>query len=315
MKFYFDDSGSFSVTQAAPHVMLGVLIPDAKETDFLDFHSQFIKTLKPEEFKNEEPKGSSLTDSSREKLFAYLSENPWIRICATISDSEFNNEEQIKGYRAKQVELYEADYKNGLESKVPKEVAELQKDLLEATRGGISDVQFVKGLLLFNSLSSLLLNSIASYQDSAYDRSWLKFEIVFDRQDKNIITPMEKWINREFMHFIEVHSGTVTLPESWANREHPFISIFKDGTNNRFVLNKIFKDGFQFEDSKASPGLQYSDWISNTVRQVVYRKRDPVWLDKIRPNLVGRDKARIILAQIYKADMNGIYNKYKDLMY
>jgi hypothetical protein len=318
MKFYFDDSGSFSVTQSAPHVMLGVLIPDVKEKEFLNFYSTFIKTLEPEEFKDDEPKGSLLKDSSRKRLFQYLSSNPWIRIATSVSDSEFNNEKQIQGYRIEQVKLYEADFKNGLANKVPPDLAQLQSDLLEATKGGkggISDVQFVKGLLLFSCVQALLQDSITTYEDAIYDSSWRKFDITFDRQDKNIITKMEKWINKEFMHFIQEHSVPFVVPDSWSIRQHPFMSSFRDGSNNRLVLNAIFKDRFQFEDSKSSPGLQYADWISNTVRQVVFRKRDPSYLDLLRPNLVGRGKARLLLVQIFQADMNAIHSKYKDLLY
>lgn len=315
MKFYFDDSGSFSVTQPAPHVMLGVLIPERKENEFLSFHKQFVTRLKPEEFKDDEPKGSKLTDQSRTNLFEFLSKNSWIRIAVSLSDSEFNNQAQIQGYRQEQVKLYQADFDSGLASGAPKELVELQRALLEATKGGISDVQFVKGLLLFQTVYALLSNSVEVFQSEEFDSSWQQFQIVFDRQDSTSITPMEHWINNEFMHFIQEHAEPFTVPDAWMTREHPFMTKFRDGTNNRLVLNRIFHDRFQFWDSKDTPGLQYADWIGNTARQVLYRKRDPKYLDIIRPNLVGHKKTRLNLAHIYKADMMGIFNKYKDLLY
>jgi hypothetical protein len=315
MKFYFDDSGSYSVTEPAPHVMLGVLIPDTREADFLTFHSEFVTNLDPGEFQDGEPKGSKLTDKSRTKLFRYLADNPWIRIAVSVSDSEFNNQQQIQGYRDEQVKLYEADFNNGLANNAPEDVVKLQLDLLNATKGGISDVQFIKGFLLFHNLYALLHNSIQVYQGAEYDTCWFTFKIVFDRQDKNVITPLEKWINREFMHFIQEHSEPFIVPEPWVVREHPFIKTFRDGSNNRLVLNKIFKDGFKFEESKEVPGLQYADWIANTVRQVVKRKRDASYLDIIRPNLVGHNRTPIILARFYQADMMGIHDKCKDLIY
>ena len=78
------------------------------------------------------------------------------------------------------------------------------------------------------------------------------------------------------MHFIQEHAEPFTVPEGWTTREHPFTAKFRDGNNNRLILNKIFEHGFQFQDS-ALPGLQYADWLGNTLRQVVYRKRDPVY--------------------------------------
>ena len=171
MKFYFDDSGSFSVTEPAPHVMLGVLLPDIRESDFLSFHKQLVGTLKTDEFQDGEPKGSKLTDDSRMTLFKYLASNSWIRVAVSISDSEFNDKRQIQGYRQEQVKLYEADFLNGRASGAPKEVIQLQLDLLKATKDGISDVQFVKGLLLFRTLHALLHNSISMFQSANFDTS------------------------------------------------------------------------------------------------------------------------------------------------
>lgn len=317
MKFYFDDSGSFSVTASAPHVIAGVLIPDVHETTFRDFHDQFVGTLETQEFKNGEPKGFLLREASRTRLFEFIGNNPWIRIAPVLTDSEFNDQTQIQGYRAEQVKLYEDHLRQGGDKQASEKLNKLQLDLLQATRDGISDVQFVKGLTLFYALYALLRNCTIIFQGREYDECWKGFEITLDKQDENIITPMEIWINNEFKHFIQEHASEdpIEIPLEWKERNHPFLDKFLDRTQDRFVLNRIFVGGFKFEDSKSHVGLHYADWIVNTLGQVFRRKRDRKFLEMLSSNLVGYGRTRIILTRIYRADTDGIRRKYGDFLY
>ena len=92
MNFYFDESGSFEVRNPGPHIMVGILFPENKEDELINFYTNFVANLSPNEFVNNEPKGSALNDNSREQLFNFLANNNWIRIAISLTDSEFNNE-------------------------------------------------------------------------------------------------------------------------------------------------------------------------------------------------------------------------------
>jgi hypothetical protein len=81
------------------------------------------------------------------------------------------------------------------------------------------------------------------------------------------------------------------------------------------VLNNVFAQRFQFQDSAVSFGLQMVDWISNTLYGVIRRRRCGSYLDMIGENLVGHGRASISLAAVYHAKTFRLYLKYADLIY
>lgn len=314
MKFFFDESGSFAVKNPGPHSLVGIQYPDVFENRLSTFYKEFVNSLSPSEFINGEPKGTELTLSSREKLFAYLNDNSWLKIAVSLTDSEYNSEIQVQQYRTEQVRLYDAQILNpDFKSKL----AELKslKDDMQVNKG-LNDVQVIKGLLLMHNLFVLFINLFTSFTEEVYDDDWKVFELNFDRQDKIIITRMERWINKEFINLINVHNAKnpIDLHPDWYLREHPILKLYRDGNEDRLLLDKMFINGFNFTSSENSFQIQIADWISNTLFKVFRKEFSIDFLNMISSSLVKHNKSKIHLITFTTSDSNAIYNKYKDFL-
>ena len=110
-------------------------------------------------------------------------------------------------------------------------------------------------------------------------------------------------------------NNPIVFPSSWENRDHPFILNFRDGNNQRLILNNIFANRFSFEDSSQTQGLQIVDWISNTVYQIFRLNRPVNLLNRVNNNLVGFRDTRINLMKFYNADAFGLWNKYLQFLH
>lgn len=317
MKYYFDESGSFAVKNPGPHIMVGIVYPELFENKLQKFYDEFICSLEIEEFEKKEPKGQLLSLESRDKFFTFLNDNSWLKIGVSLTDSEFNTDYQVQKYRIDQLNIYKNQFSDPHFQSQSKELQYLQNKLIEDfnLRSGLNDVLIVKGLLLMHTLYSLVINSLKYYTAEVYDDNWRKFSIYFDRQDKNIITRMEDWVNREFLNLITNHNNIdpIELDENWFVRDHPILK-FKDGNENRLILNEMFKDKFTFEFSDNSFQLQIVDWISNTLFKVFKKELSHDFLNAIEDNLVKYNSSRIHVMVFPDADRNLIYNKYKDYL-
>ena len=272
MKYFFDESGSFAVKNPGPHILVGIVYPDVFENKLKKFFDEYVHSLISKEFEKDEPKGQLLSLESREKLFSFLNNNSWLRIGVSLTDSEFNYEYQIQQYRIEQVNIYRNQFSDPNFQSQSDELKNLQKKLIDDLniKGGLSDVLIVKGLLLMHTLYSLLIESLKYYTAEVYDNNWNKLSVCFDRQDKNIITRMEDWVNREFLNLITVHNAKnpIELDTNWFIRNHPILK-FRDGNKDKLNLNEMFEDRFTFEFSEKSFQLQIVDWISNTLFKVI----------------------------------------------
>ncbi|MCL4547200.1 MAG: DUF3800 domain-containing protein [Bacteroidetes bacterium] len=314
MKYFFDESGSFAVKNPGPHNMVGVVYPDVFEKRLRTFYDDFIDNLIPDEFEKGEPKGRLLLLESREKLFSFLNDNSWLRIGVCLTDSEYNSEYQVRQYRIEQVDIYEKQLLDPDFQNQSIELIDLQNKLINDIniKGGLSDVHVVKGLLLMHTLFSLLIGSLKYFTEETYDDDWETFFLCFDRQDKNIITRMEDWVNREFINLITVYNSKnpIELDPYWSERNHPVLRKYKDGQEDRLILNEMFKDKFLFEYSENSFQLQIVDWISNTLFKVFTKELPQKFLNMIDSNLIKYNDAKIHVVRFEGTDSLSLYNKY-----
>lgn len=315
MKYFFDESGSFAVKNPGPHIMIGIVYPDIFDKRLKEFYDDFISSLTPEEYEKGEPKGQLLLHKSREKLFSYLNVNSWLRISICLTDSKFNSEYQVQQYRIKQVDIYNKQLLDPQFQSQSEELKNLQGKLIKDMNivGGLNDVLIVKGLLLMHTLFSLLIGSLKYFREKVYDDYWGKFFVCFDRQDKNVITRMEDWVNREFLNLITVYNAKnpIELNSEWFERNHPILRNFRDGKEDRLNLNQMFKDRFTFESSENCFQLQIVDWISNTLFKVFKNELPDDLFNLITDNLIKYNDAKIHLIKFEETDSVALYNKYK----
>ena len=318
MKYFFDESGSFAVKNPGPHIMVGIVYPDVFDKRLKIFYDEFTNSLIPDEFKKGEPKGQLLLLKSRERLFSFLNDNSWLRIGVCLTDSEFNSECQVRQYRIEQVDIYEKQLLDPVFQSQSEELKRLQRKLIKdiSIKGGLSDVHVIKGLLLMHTLFSLLIGSLKYFTEETYDDDWENFFICFDRQDKNIITPMEDWVDREFLNLITIYNAKnpIEINSEWFDRNHPVLKNFRDGIENRLNLNQMFKDRFLFESSENCFQIQIVDWISNTLFKVFKRELPNNFLNSIEDSLIKYNDAKIHLVKFTNTDNLPLYNKYIDFL-
>lgn len=315
MKYYFDESGSFAVKNPGPHIMVGIVYPDVFEKKLQRFYNNFINSLTKEEFVKNEPKGQLLLIRSRKKLFSFLNDNSWLKISVCLTDSEFNAEQQVQKYRRDQLNIYEQQLLDPEFQSQSMELKNLQKKLIRDINieGGLSDVHVVKGLLLMHTLFSSLIGSLKYYTEEIYDNDWKNFFVCFDRQDKNIITRMEDWVNREFLNLITVYNSKnpIELDPAWRDRNHPILRKYKDQNQDKLNLSEMFKNKFLFEHSENSFQLQIVDWISNTLFKVFKGELAKEFFDMLEYNLIKNNDTGIILVKFDTTDSLTLYNRYR----
>jgi hypothetical protein len=317
MKYFFDESGSYNVKNPGPHIMVGISYPDVFEKRLHDFYDKFISSLLPDEFVNNEPKGQVLTIKSRDRLFDFLNDNSWLRIVVGLTDSEFNSEQQIRKYRKEQIELYEKQLLDPEFKSQPLALHEFQQKAIKDIniKGGLSDVQIIKGQLLMLSLNASLRGSLTYFTENVYDESWNDLYVCYDRQDIEI-TRMEKWVNREWLNWItnDNSKNPIEISPDWGIRNHPIIKKYKDENNNSLNLSEMFGKGIVFEDSKNSFQLQIVDWISNTVFKIIKKEIKIEFLAKIKHNMIKYNNSIFHVVRFDTTDCVALIIKYNELL-
>lgn len=318
MKYFFDESGSFIVTEPSLHIMTGIAYPDIFEKRLNLFYDEFIKTLKTEEFdENGEAKGRLLSLESRERLFSFLKENHWLRISISLTDSEYNTENEIKKYRKEQIELLNIQKLDPIFQSQSEELKILQNKLISDinTNDGLNDVLVIKGLLLMHTLLTLFIDSLQHFTAEVFDDSWEDMLVCFDRQDKNNITPLEDWINREFLNIITVYiPNPIELSQDWFERNHPLINKSRNKGENSLDLKKIFNNNFLFASSEKYFQLQIVDWISNTLFRVFKGKLQKIFFDLVYHNLIKYNTVKINVVRFETTDSKKLFYKYREFL-
>lgn len=117
---------------------------------------------------------------------------------------------------------------------------------MKVTRLTYNKDKIAKGLMLILSFEALLRDSVHVFESSEFDQCWNSLSLTFDRQNQTQITSMERWVNRDLLHFLPAPGGAnpLVLPFSWKHRNHIFISKFSDDLNQRLVLNNICPNEF-----------------------------------------------------------------------
>jgi len=314
MKYFFDESGQFAVKVSGPHSLIGIMYPDVFENKLLSFYNEFTKTLSSSEFKNGEPKGCLLKTKSRENLFAYLADNSWLRIAVSLTDSEFNSENQIQQYRNEQTQIYMDNLTNPDYKTKKTELYNLIDDMKVGS--GINDVLIIKGLLLVHNFCDLFIHSLNYFTADVYDDSWKNIELYFDRQNKDKITRIEKWVQKVFKDIVGNYSlnNPIELEPEWFSRNHPFLTDNYNVNDEKLLLDDIFKNEFKFPDSKLYFQLQITDWISNTLFLVFKNELSKKYIDSISSNLVKNNQANFNLVCLNNTDKQALYHKYEKLL-
>jgi hypothetical protein len=314
MKYYFDESGQFAVKIPGPHIMVGIAYPNLFDKKLKKFYDEFVNFLKQNEFEKGEPKGKLLQPDSREKLFSFISDNSWLKISVSLTDSEYNSVSQVQQYRDEQINIYKNQLSDPQFKSILNELNKLIKDFNRES--GLSDVLIVKGLLLMHTLLASLIGSLEYFTEEVYDDDWGNFVICFDRLDKNTITKMEDWVMRDFINLFTDYSSknNIELNHDWFTRNHPLLKNYRNDYENSLDLNKMFKDKILFEFSEKCFQLQIVDWISNSLFKVVKKELSHKYLDMIDDNLIKFNNTKIRVVAFSTTDNLALLNKYKDFL-
>jgi hypothetical protein len=266
MKFFFDDSGDFSLPQDSKDkvsLWMGILIPEtcekAVERKFLEWED-IVKKNNPV---SREIKGTDLSSSSRDLLFGLLSNEADLLVHPTIIDLQIQRTYSTKGLN-KLLKDLSIERSENLTSSDMRERVKLHGRRI----GNLSDEQVMKFFALIHCIIETLRHAVIFRSDGNFRECWNSVQFWVDKSSK-------RPSNREEAVFWEsfgwnLHNYTKRNPIElldWIHdNEHPFVKNYERA--EQIDGRSLFKDIY-FEDSSANWGLRLADVFANTMIRVL----------------------------------------------
>lgn len=268
MKFYFDESGRFTLPnnplQHRASVVVGVAVSELIEDELREGFKEFVAGLSEDEKSGEEPKGSLLKLRSRSDFCDLLAGIDGVQLTPVTLDMNILGEHatsmptELGEHIVDQAELcvYESmrNYLHGLSKRI----------------AGLSPAQMWRLFAWANAFREALHHAVLFLSDQGHEDSWhdARFEVdaVEQKTDaiensvfKDIILGwLESWSRRNPMEYIEeIHTA-----------EHPFVKNFDSGKD--IDLSKLIGGNIHFVDSAKSWGVQIADIAANIVFGAVH---------------------------------------------
>jgi hypothetical protein len=267
MKFYFDESGDFRLDDDGIQrvgIVAGITVPESVEAEVFDRFDEFVATLSPSAFNKGEPKGNLLTYEERRRFARMIAKSDKLVVTPAMLDIASLN-------RAKK--------------HVRDDVVRRMRDLAEQC---VHDTLREETHLLakqFNNLSdnqSLRLGSVAYCIKRAFEQTiillsgkeyfdcWeqMRFEIdAVQVRPGNREELVFKWTMLGWLQGWSQKNPTMIITEIHTD-DHPLIKNYST-TDDKFDLNKIYKDNLYYQRSSESKGLQIADMAASIINHAV----------------------------------------------
>jgi len=275
MKFYFDESGEFSIPknqeEHAVAVVMGIAISDLIENKLEEEYKKFVSSLESYELKNNEPKGYLLTNEKKHEFCDMLSKFDGISITpvtldlSSLADSVYTKLNEIF-----------SSYLKEYSKKMKYKQARRQLLLLSKQFNNLSVQQALRIYSIVNCFREALEHSILFLSNRGHEFSWNNIKCEIDRVYLNPNNREEKVLS--FVIFAWLCGWSISHPFSLIKeihtKEHPFVK--KYDTGNGIDIAKLLRNNIYWEDSKNNWGLQIADIASN----IVFKACCSLWKNK-----------------------------------
>lgn len=269
MKFYFDESGEFSIpsdkNKHAVSIVMGVAISEMILNQLFNDFKKFLLNLKSCELENGEPKGYLLTNNHKKDFCDLLAEFDGISLTpvtldlSLLSNSQYLNTSKIF-----------SDYLAGYSIKMKYKKAQDQLLLLSKQYKNLSNQQALRIYSIAYCFKMALEHSFLFLSNRGHENSWESVRFEIDRVQKNTNSREEKVFSILILGWLDGWSRELPIyfVKEIHTRDHPLVK--KYGDENGVDIAKMIKNNIYWGNSKNSLGLQIADIASNIVFKAAY---------------------------------------------
>jgi len=269
MKFFFDESGTFSVPhdrqQHAVGIVVGVIVPETHEGELWDRFRKFVASLPASAVKNNEPKGHLLDEEARRAFAIMVSEMEGILICPTILDLT-----SMAG-RAAKIRDKVVDKLATTATQCEHKSMRGEVSLLGRQFGNLSpEVGFRLGAWA-QCIKRCIDDSVFFHSGPEFHDCWTNTNMTFeiDAVQPNTGSREEQVFTRMLPMWVTARcrKEPIVLIEEIHTENHPFVRQWD--TESGIDLGKMFRGNVRFCLSHESTGLQIADIAASVVRKAV----------------------------------------------
>jgi hypothetical protein len=270
MRFFFDESGDFSLPTQGEHkcaIIGGLVVPETVEASLFAEFAAFVSTLGNQEKDHGEPKGTLLRDESRINFCCLLNRyRTQVLVTPTTLDLGIGSTEKASTVcEHMKARLFEHARKC-VHATMRNEMEELARQW-----GNLSVNDGLRLLALTSCFWEAIEHSVVFLSEKPYHLCWDSLEFIVDgvrtaslSRDERVFQIMVlMWLTawtkrRPLTTIVEIHTP-----------DHPFVRNYcvNDGT---FDLGRMLRGNIGFRNSADSLGLQMADICSNIVYQAVH---------------------------------------------
>lgn len=268
MRFYFDESGDFRLDDDADQlvgIVVGITIPESAEPEVFTRFDEFVATLAPSAFKNREPKGNLLTFEDRKRFVEMIAADKRIVVTPAILDIASINRANldVRGGMVRRM-------RESAEQCVYDSMRE-QEHLLANQFKNLSDNQSLRLGSVAYCIKRAFEQTIILLSGREYFDCWDEFRFEIDPADvrpSNREQLVFKWRMLGWLQGWSQKSPTPIITEIHTP-DHPLIQHYSTA-DDKFDLNKIYKDNLHYPRSSESKGIQIADMACSIVRHAVH---------------------------------------------
>jgi hypothetical protein len=272
-----DESGTFSLADSAPSLVVSLICPDSFYGELCDF----VRRLE-ERLGVTEAKGNLLSIGERLRVCHFMKLNRQNLVAtAFLVRPNHVSLAQLKRFRDIQASRFlhnkQAYLANG--GRAPAILAHFDKlEKIAQLSSRLSDEEFLQSLMMVENVRATLQHSIVYYMDRRWNQDFASYQFIIDRKLPGKLSPMEKYIKTNLLPFLDGASKTgesepLVVPDTW-KQGHCFTETYLTPEGD-IDLDTVFGHGLQFLDSATEPGLRVVDMISNTLYAFFAGPDDP----------------------------------------
>jgi len=270
MKFYIDESGTFSIPQGmiqhSACVVVCVVVSEYKLDQLNKKFLKYCSNLPKDQLDNGEPKGSKLNNSQRLEFCNILSgfKDSIMVVPITIDMTllaMFNSEKTMTqkfSNRLMNLRQYM------LHDSMKEEIELLAKQFMN-----LSFEDCLKIICYAHALYVSMRYSILGLSAGNNENSWNSIEIEIDRSNKKLDSREKKIFTKMLGMWFEAWSkkSPFTLRKEVHTSKHPFVINYD--SENGIVGGKLINNNVNWVNSKDSWGIRISDIASNIIFKAV----------------------------------------------
>jgi hypothetical protein len=269
MNFYFDESGDFRLDDDGVRrvgIVVGITIPESVEPEVFARFDDFVASLSSSAFNNNEPKGKLLSYEERTRFAELIAESDKVVVTPAMLDITSINraKKDVKGNLVRRM--------HKLADQCIHDKMREESRLLGNQFQNLSNNQALRLASVAYCIKRAFEQTIILLAGKEYFDCWENIRFVIDSVQKRPggrEQQVFKWTMLAWLQAWSQKCPTMMITEIHT-QEHPLIKNYST-SNDKFDLNKIYKDNLHYERSSDSKGIQIADMAASIISHAVCR--------------------------------------------